>query len=138
MIYIWLAVVILLAITEFMTVNIVTIWYVISGIVTIVVSFFINDFYIQLGIFTILGTILLITTRSTLKKFLKVKSVRLNFDKMLDSEAVVVERIDKNVIGKVLIDGNTWRAVSNKLIKKGKVVVIKDIEGNKVVVEEIK
>lgn len=138
MIYIWLAVVILLAIAEFMTVNLITIWYVISGIVTIIVSFFITDFYIQFGIFTVLGTLLLITTRPSLKKILKLKNEKTNADKIIGLEAVVVEKIDKNTVGKVLINGETWRAVSNDFIKKSHVVVIKDFEGNKVVVEEIR
>lgn len=138
MIYIWLIIVILLAIAEFMTVNLVTIWYVASGLITIALSFFIDNFYIQLGIFTILGTVLLITTRTTLMKVLKIKSVRTNADKIIDQEAVVLEKIDKNIIGKVKIDGNEWRAVSDHLIKKGKVVIIKEIKGNKVIVEEMK
>ena len=59
MFYIWLAIIILLAIAEAMTINLVTIWYVASGIVALILSFFIDNFTIQFAVFTLLGTFLL-------------------------------------------------------------------------------
>ena len=138
MIYLWLAIVILLTIAELLTVNLVTIWYVASGILTMILTFFIDDFFIQLGVFTIVGTVLLITTRSTFTRILKLKSEKTNYDRIVGHEAVVSKRITKNETGEVTIDGNSWRAKANKSIKKGVVVIIKGFEGNKVIVEEEK
>lgn len=66
--YFWLGIVIFLTIIEAATVDVLTIWYVISGIITIILSFFIDNFILQFAIFTILGTILLFTTRPIVKK----------------------------------------------------------------------
>ena len=59
--YEWLAVIIILAFVEFLTVGLTTIWFVISGIVALLASFVIDDFAIQFAIFVILGIILLLT-----------------------------------------------------------------------------
>ena len=93
MAYFWLCVVILLSIVEAVTVDVVTIWYVVSGIATIILSFFTDNFFIQMALFTILGTILLVTTRPILKKALKSKDVKTNFDRIIGMEGIVTEKI---------------------------------------------
>ena len=57
----WLVVVVLLAIIEASTVNLVSIWFVISGLVALIVSLFTEAFYIQFGVFVLLGIILAYT-----------------------------------------------------------------------------
>lgn len=138
MVYLWVAVVILLAIVEAMTINIVTIWYVASGLVTIGVSFFTDNFMIQLGVFVVLGTILLITTRPILKKIFDQKSVRTNLDRVIGMEGVVTEEILKNQIGEVKVDGKKWSAISAKKLSVGSKVEILSIDGVKLKVREIK
>lgn len=76
MIWIWIIVVILLSVVELLTINLTTIWFVISGFLTILLSFFIKNFFIQFGFFAVLGLILFITTRPILKKILKQKNVK--------------------------------------------------------------
>ena len=136
MLYLWVAVVIILAIVEAMTVNVVTIWYVASGLVTIVVSFFTDNFLIQFGVFTVLGTILLITTRPMIKK-LAVGNVRTNLDRIIGMKGFVTEEINKNQIGEVKVDGKKWSAISDKKIEVDKVVKVLEINGVKLKVEKV-
>ncbi|MDD3453084.1 MAG: NfeD family protein [Bacilli bacterium] len=138
MFYIWVAIVILLAIAEAMTINIVTIWYVISGLAAIVSSFFTNNFLIQFAIFAILGTILLITTRPIIKNFLNTKNIKTNFDRIIGMNGIVTEEIKKNSIGEVKVDGKKWSAIADKKIEIDKTVEILEINGVKVKVKEIK
>lgn len=137
MAYLWLAIVILLIIAEAMTVDIVTIWFVISGIITIILSLFVNNFIVQLATFTIIGLILLITTRPTLKKYLNNKNEKTNFDRIIGMQGTVTEPILKNEIGEVKVDGKKWSAIADKKIEKGKTVEILEIIGVKVKVKEI-
>ena len=136
MLYLWVAVVIILAIIEAMTVNVVTIWYVVSGLITIVVSFFTNNFLIQFGVFTILGTILLITTRPMIKK-IAVGNVKTNLDRIIGMKAIVTEEINKNQIGEVKVDGKKWSAISDKRIEVNKFVKVLEINGVKLKVEKV-
>lgn len=136
--YFWLTVVIVLSIIECMTVDLVTIWYIASGLCTIVLSLFIDNFVIQFAFFTILGTILLITTKSFLKDVLKSKDIKTNFDRVIGMKGIVTEEINENSIGEVKVDGKRWSAISDKKIDLNKEVIILDIDGVKLKVEEVK
>lgn len=135
--YIWLGVVILLTLVECMTVGLTTIWFVISGLVVLVVSLFSDNFLLQFGTFVILGVFLLITTRPILLKFIKTKEEKTNFDRIIGMEGVVTEEISKNVIGEVKVDGKRWSAVSHKKIIKDSIVKILEIDGVKLKVEKV-
>ena len=50
---------------------------------------------------------------------------------------IVTQDIDKLKPGEVKVDGKMWTAISDKEIKKGKVVEILKIEGVKLKVKEI-
>lgn len=136
--YFWLTVVIVLSIIECMTIDLVTIWYIASGLCTIILSLFIDNFVIQFAFFTILGTILLITTKSFLKDILKSKDIKTNFDRVIGMKGIVTEEINENSIGEVKVDGKRWSAISDKKIDLNKEVIILDIDGVKLKVEEVK
>ena len=59
----WLVIVILLTIIEFATVNLVSIWFVISGILSLITSIFTDNFLIQFGVFVLGGILLLLMTK---------------------------------------------------------------------------
>ena len=132
----WLILVIVLTIIEVATVNLLTIWFVISGIVALILSFFIEDVAIVSTIFAVLGIILLITTRPILKKYLPTQRERTNIDRVIGMKGIVTEEIKKNVIGEVKVDGKKWSAITNKKIEVGEEVIIDAIEGVKLVVRK--
>lgn len=136
--YIWLGVVILLTIVECMTVGLTTIWFVVSALVSLLVSLKNTNFVFQFGIFVVLGIFLLITTRPLLLKFFKPKKEeKTNFDRIIGMEGIVTEEISKNVIGEVKVDGKKWSASSNKKIPKDSVVKILEIDGVKLKVKKV-
>lgn len=134
----WLVVVVLLAIIEASTVNLVSIWFVISGIITMIVSLFTDLFYLQFGIFVVLGTILLVLTKPMIKKISENRETKLNLERIIGMEGVVTSEINKNVIGEVKVDGKLWSAISNTKIPVNAIVKAKEIDGVKLVVEKVK
>lgn len=77
----WLIVMILLIVVEFISTNVVTIFYAISALCALILSSFINNYIIESSVFVVLGTILLIIFRPIIntkfKKILrKVKRVK--------------------------------------------------------------
>ena len=134
----WLVVVVLLAIIEASTVNLVSIWFVISGLVALIVSLFTEAFYIQFGVFVLLGIILLVITKPAMNKMLKEKETKLNLERILGMEGIVTEEIEKNKIGEVKVDGKLWSAISDVKIPVKSVVKAISIEGVKLVVEKVK
>lgn len=133
----WLVVVVLLAIIEASTVNLVSVWFVISGLVALIVSLFTEAFYIQFGVFVLLGIILLVITKPAMNKMFKEKETKLNLERIIGMEGIVTEEIEKNKIGEVKVDGKLWSAISDVKIPANSVVKAVSIEGVKLVVEKV-
>lgn len=134
----WVILILFLAIIEVSTVNLVTIWYVASAIVALVISFFTDNFTLQFAVFVILGTIFLITTKKTLDKLVKDKHAKTNLDRVVGMEGIVVEEITKNKLGAVKVDGKIWSASSSNTIKENSIVKVLDINSTKLIVERVK
>lgn len=132
----WIIIILILTVLEISTVGLVSIWFIASALVSLILSFFVPSFYIQFAVFVILGLILLITTRPLLAKFIKTKNSSTNLDRVIGMTGIVTEEISKNTVGEVKVDGKKWSAISNKKIAVGQEVIIKDIEGVKLIVEK--
>ena len=134
--YVWLAFIIILTVIECATVNLTTIWFVVSGLVALIISFFTDNYLIQFGVFVILGIILLVTTRPILKKVIKTKNESTNLDRVVGMDAIVTEKISKNNLGEVKVDGKRWSAYADNTIETGKTVKVLEINGVKLKVEK--
>lgn len=131
----WLVIVILLTIIEFATINLVSIWFVVSGIVALIVSLFTNSFIIQFGVFVIGGVILLLLTKPLLKKMRQFPTVKTNLDRVIGMEGIVTEEIKKNMVGEVKVDGKLWSAISEEPIPVDAMVKVEKMDGVKLVVK---
>lgn len=132
----WLLVIILLTALEVVTINLVSIWFIISAIVSLFLSFAVDSFYIQFGVFVGLGIILMLLTRPYLVKKLSKKKVRTNFDRIIGKKGLVTEKIEKLKVGEVKVDGKRWSAISKDVIDVGSTVIIEDIDGVKLIVRK--
>ena len=132
----WLVLVIVLTIIEVATVNLLTVWFIISGIITLIVAIFTDNIVVQSTIFVILGIILLITTRPIFKRLLHTKNEKTNLDRVIGMTGIVTEEIKRNHIGEVRVDGKKWSAISTKNISVDEEVIIERIEGVKLVVRK--
>lgn len=134
---VWLIIVLALAFIEIITVNLVTIWFVASGLVALVAAYFDVSPLIQVAIFVLLGTLLLITTKKPLEKLLNKSKQKTNLDRVIGMEGIVTEEITKTKPGEVKVDGKRWTAIANKSIKENSTVKILKIDGVKLIVEEV-
>ena len=132
----WLVLVIVLTVVELATTNLLSVWFVISGIVAMILSFFVDDVAIVSTVFAVLGILLLFTTRPLLKRYLPTQRVRTNADRIIGMYGIVTEEIKKNTVGEVKVDGKKWSAVSSTKIPVGTDVTIEAIDGVKVVVRK--
>ncbi len=137
MAYLWLAIIVLLGIAEAMTVNLTTIWFVMSGLLSLILSFFIDNFMIQLGVFVLIGILLLVTTKKKLQSLVNERNERTNLDRIIGMQGYVIEKITKKNAGAVKVDGKVWTAVSDHMIPVDTEVKILSIEGVKVRVEKV-
>ena len=116
MFYVWLTIVVLLTIVEAMTVNLTTIWFVVSGLVAI-------------------G--LLIATKPFVKKFLDSRDAKTNFDRIIGMNGIVVKDIGDVNNGEVKVDGKIWTAYSDDSLKVNDKVKVLEISGSKIKVRKV-
>ncbi len=132
----WLSIIVLLTFIEISTTNLVSIWFIASGIVSLIFSLVYDNLYWEIALFVILGVILLILTRPLINKYFKKESVKTNLDRVVGMTGICTEEIKKNTIGEVKVDGKKWSAYSNELIKVDDEVYIEKIDGVKLKVRK--
>ncbi|MDD2181307.1 MAG: NfeD family protein [Bacilli bacterium] len=132
----WLLIIVLLTVIEILTVNLTTIWFIGSALITLFLSFFIDNFTVQLSVFVLFGIVFLITTRPILMKYIFKNKVKTNIDRIIGMNGVVIDAISNNEYGSVKVDGKIWRAYSKVKLQEGTHIKIIKINGNKLEVEE--
>ena len=137
MFYIWLSIVVLLAIIEILTVNLVSIWFVISGILSMITSLFITNVTIQITIFVIFGVLYMLLTKKTVKKIVP-KKEKTNLDRVVGIEGIVTKKITKNTSGEVKVDGKYWTATADKTILPDTIIKVLALNSTKLKVEIVK
>ena len=119
------------------SVNLVTVWYIISALIALGLSFFVEDYLIQFSVFVIVGTILLFTTRSLLLKLLVKRKEKTNLDRVIGMTGFVTQEITKKNPGEVKVDGKKWTAIADKKIKLSSTIRVLEMDGVKLKVEEV-
>lgn len=137
MFYIWIGIIVFLTLIEIMTINLTTIWYVISAIVALILTNFTDSYMVQVGTFAVLGTLLLFLTKPFIKKFLKNKNEPTNLDRILGMKGTVTEDILKNKTGEVKVDGKRWTAYADTEIKKDTLIQVLEQNSVKLKVEKV-
>lgn len=132
MLWIWIGLLISLSLIEFLASNLVTIWYVGSAIIALVLSLFVDNYFIQFLVFAIIGTILMLTLRDNTAKLIREKTK----EKLMNKQGIVVEEVRKNKPGKVKINKRKYSATSNKKINVGHFIKVVEINGNQLKVIE--
>ena len=107
MFYFWLIVMIVLGFFEAITINLVSIWFIMSAFIALILSFITDNFVIQFGVFVILGIILMLTTRKTLEAKL-VRKEKTNLDRVVGMKGIITEEVTKHSVGEVKVDGKRW------------------------------
>lgn len=129
--WLWFWIAVAFAVIEAVTLGIVSIWFAIGALVTMVFAFVIDSFLIQLLIFLAVSLILVATTRKVAVEKLKIGQTKTNVDELIGQEAVVVKAIEPHAPGEVKVNGKVWRAVSDsqQSYMVNEVVTVLRIEG---------
>lgn len=136
----WLIVAVMLALAEASTAQFVAIWFAAGAVAAIIPAALRLSLMVQVVVFVLVSTLALVLTRNFVKKVLKVKPVATNADSMVGRIGVVTENINNlDGQGRVMLAGLSWAARSedDTIIEKDERVLVKSIEGVKVIVEKI-
>ncbi len=142
LVWIWLALLIVFAIAEGVTVGLVSIWFAAGSAAALIVSALGGPLWLQIVLFLAVTALCLLALRPFARKILKPGYEATNADRAIGREAVVTEEIDNlKGLGAVSVGGVVWTARSTRedvVIPAGATVRVERIEGVKLFVNESK
>ena len=139
--WIWLGIIIGTVVLEILTADLVSIWFTFGAILPFILSETTNLHYgWQIVIFVIISAILIASLRKiTMRFLLKNSNTKTNKDALIGQKYRMLEETDFDTVGKIKIKDLEWSAVGDnqQTIKKGAIVEIINISGNKLLVREV-
>ncbi len=134
----WAVAFVVFLIIEGVTLNsLVSIWFAIASLFAMAAAILGFSFVGQLTVFVVYSVVLLIATRSLVKRLQSRRGKDPTADQDIGKTATVIESIDNAAgEGRVKLDGAYWaaRSADGMNIEKGAVVTVRKIDGSKLIV----
>lgn len=138
----WLVLFGILILVEAFTLGLTTIWFAGGALVAAFLSLASGNWIVEVIVFFTVSFVLLYFTRPWAVKYLNSKRTKTNYESLIGEIARVTERIDNlNASGTAVLNGQEWTARSvadSKNIEVGSIVIVQNISGVKLIVEEKK
>lgn len=137
---IWLVVLVLLVVIEIFTLGLTTIWFAGGAFVAIIAAALGAPVWLQVLLAVIVSAVLLFFTRPVAVKYFNRDREKTNAESLVGRQAIVISEINNlQGIGQVTVNGMEWTArtiMDGETIKTGEVVIIRGINGVKLLVEK--
>ena len=112
---IWIALIIIFAVVEIITVGLTSIWFAGGALAAVIVSVAGGPIWLQAVVFLAVSLLMLYFTRPWAMKYIQPKKVRTNYEEALGKDVRVIERVDNlKGTGKAMYNGMEWTARSEK------------------------
>lgn len=139
---VWLAVLVILVVIEIFTLGLTTIWFAGGALVAILVAGLGGPVWLQILVAAIVSAVLLFFTRPIAMKYFNRDREKTNAESLVGRQAIVISEIDNlQGTGQITVNGMEWTArsiVDGQTIEPGEVVIIRGINGVKLLVESQK
>lgn len=137
----WLIVLGMMILMEIATLGLTTVWFAGGACVTLILSLFITNPYVEWAVFLIVSVLCLVALRPLFIDKFNAKREKTNLDHLIGQTARVTVTIDNfHSRGSVNLKGQDWsarNAVSDDLIEEGSKVIVREISGVKLMVEPV-
>lgn len=139
MIWVWLAVVAVSLIVEFITWDLTSIWFAVAGLISLILSAIEGISWVwQLVVFIVISALLIVFVRQICKKLLLKSDEKTNIDAYIGKRTKLISGIGANEdFGTVKFNGVVWNAKTedNSTIAENSEVEVVKVEGNKLIVK---
>ena len=139
LVLIWLMVFAVLLAIEIVTLGLTTIWFAGGALVAALLAMIGAPFWLQGLAFLVISALLLVFTRPIAVRYFNKNRAATNVDSLVGKQAIVLMEINNlQASGRVTVGNQEWTARTEdpgQVIPVGAVVVVKAIEGVKVIVE---
>ena len=134
--YLWLAVIVITAVIEIITVGLTSIWISGGALAALIVCLCGGHPGLQIAVFFVVTFILLYFTRPWAKKYLESRKVATNYEECIGKEVRVIEEVDnRKESGKVLYNGMEWTAEDQDVFAVDEQAVVSEIRGVKMILK---
>lgn len=141
MFWIWLVVIVACVVVEICTVDLISIWFAIAGVIPFILSATTKLGYEwQILIFVVVSAALILSLRKVTMKWFFKNNEKTNVEALVGQQHKLLEKADFETAGIIKINGVEWSVVpsGDKAIAKGKTIEVLEVKGNKLVVKEVK
>lgn len=135
----WLVLFIILLVLELMTLGLTTVWFAGGAFVAFIASLFHANLTVQLVLFVIVSTLLLLLVRPFASKCINNRTQKTNVEGLIGKSARVTSAIDNAMgTGSAILNGQEWmaRSLSDEKIPEGVIVTVEEIKGVKLIVKK--
>ena len=138
--FIWFVLMVFFIIMEANTVTIVSIWFAVGSLVSMVAALLGAELWLEILLFLAVSAVALAALRPVAKKFFTPKITKTNVDSVIGQQGLVTAPVDNlQGTGAVKLGGIEWtaRSTDGTTIPEGTLVAVDRIEGVKVFVTEV-
>lgn len=139
-IWIWLSVLAVSLIIEFVTMELVSVWVSFGSLVALLLACLKVGYEIQIIVCVVVSVVSILLLRKVALKFLSKskEKTETNMDTIIGTKTKLLTDITEDEMGTVKVNGVVWSAKTenDEAIKKDEYVKIVKVEGNKLIVEK--
>ncbi len=136
----WLILLLLLVAIEVATLGLTTIWFAGGALIAVIAAALNAPLFLQIALFLAVSVVLLVFTRPVAVRYFNKDRTKTNVESLVGQKGIVVKEVNNlEGTGQVSLNGMEWsaRSIDGKgPIPEGAVVVVREIRGVKVLVQE--
>lgn len=138
--YIWLAVVVVSLVIEFVSLELVSIWFSIGSFIAMILALCGVGYEIQIAVAIVVSLACIFGLRKVTLKFLNKNQGKTNMDLAVGTKTVLLTDASEEELGTAKYNGVVWsiKPENGKLIEAKTEVEIVKVEGNKLIVKAVK
>lgn len=135
----WGILIITSIVVELITDELTIIWGTVGGIFALIAAALKAPVWLQLIIFFVFTVTFILIFKPIIERNRKRETIHTNADRIIGMVAVVSEPFKDGEVGKVIVNGQLWRAISpsNDEFFEGEKVQVEGLTGTKVIVSKI-
>jgi len=136
---IWFAIILFAAIVEIATMDLTSVWFSISAVISFILAILNQSIVVQIVTFIVISTLLLLLVRPLAKRYFRTNIVSTNADRLVGKIGTCTKTIVPGERGEVYIEGNYWTAITSgeETIEVDEKIEILAIEGVKLIVVKV-
>ena len=136
--WVWIAIIILSVVLEFISMDMVSIWFTFGGLCGLILNLCGASVYAQVIVAIVVAFLSIIFLRKFALKFFDKSKDKANVEAFVGRTCIVEEPVSKDKKGTAKFNGVLWTAISEDELVANEEAEIVAVKGNKLILKKIK